>query len=176
MQRIDLDFSGRRRPVGVGRWLGLGLGIAALATVIAWNHWHWQSRVVAAEKQLRTVQAALQARQPAAQKMDDTQLAAEWGRAMTVAEELNQPWDKLFATVEAQATGSVALLTFEPDAAKRELVLTAEARNFEAMLGFYRMLGQQDHLSGVVLQSHQVNSQDNEKPVRFRMTAKWAAN
>ncbi|MFZ4538057.1 hypothetical protein [Propionivibrio sp.] len=176
MQRIDLNFATKHQPAGVAAWLLLLLGIAALAAVIAWDRLYWQPLVASGEKQLRASQSALQALQPAALKIDDSQLAAEWGRAIAVAGELNLPWEKLFSTFEAEAERPVAILTLEPDAGKRELVLTAEARNFEAMLAYYRMLKQKENLSAVVLHAHQVNQKDSEKPIRFRITAKWAVN
>ena len=106
--------------------------------------------------------------------MSDEQLAAEWRQTSAVAGALNQPWESLFSMLEAAApAGQVAMLTLEPNAALRELALTAEAKNFKAMLDFYRLLGRHADWSEVVLHSHQINQQDNEKPIRFRITAKW---
>ncbi|HOE40395.1 MAG TPA: hypothetical protein PLB25_01985 [Rhodoferax sp.] len=176
MRRIDLNFSSRAQPAGAARWVGLLLGIVALVGVMAWDRLYWQPLIATNEKQLRSLQMALAARQPVVPKMDDVQLAAEWGQALAVAGTLNLPWEKLFATLEGQSVGQVALLSLEPDAVRRELVLTAEGRSLKAMLGFYKMLQQQGDLSAVVLHSHQVNQQDSEKPVRFHITAKWAAS
>jgi len=173
MQRIDLDFANARRPAGAGCWLLLVLGISALAAVTAWDHLYWKPLIAADGKRLHSAQLALEARHPASLKIQGTQLAAEWGRAMAIARELNLPWEKLFATFETQAERPVAILSLEPDVVKGELVLTAEARNFEEMLAYYRMLQQQENLSAVVLHTHQVNQQDQEKPIRFRITAKW---
>lgn len=176
MQRIHLDFAHTHRPAGAIRWLSLLIGTLGLAAVISWNHWHWQARIATQEKRLHSLQVALESRQPAGMRMDDAQLAGEWKRAMAVAAELNLPWEKLFATFEAEAERPVALLSLEPDVVKGELILTAEAKNFEEMLSYYRMLQQQDNLSAVVLHTHQVNQQDREKPIRFRVTAKWVVN
>lgn len=176
MQPTYLDFANDRRPAGAGRWLFLLLGIVALAAVISWDRLYWQPLLVAGELRLHSLQKAADARRPAALKIDDKQLAAEWNRAIVVAGELNLPWEKLFATFEAEAERPVALLSLEPDVVKRELVLTAEAKNFEEMLAYYRMLQRQENLSAVVLHTHQINQQDREKPVRFRITAKWAVN
>jgi Tfp pilus assembly protein PilN len=175
MQPLDLDFSTQRRPAGLGRWFTLLAGVAALAGTLAWNALVWQPRLAAAEKQLRAFQSSLTAQQPVLRKISDEQLAAEWRQAIAVAGALNQPWEKLFSMLEATTGGQVALLTLEPNAALRELVLTAEAKNFNAMLDFYRLLGQQADLTSVVLHSHQINQQDNDKPVRFRITATWGA-
>jgi Tfp pilus assembly protein PilN len=52
-------------------------------------------------------------------------------------------------------------------------VITGEAKTLEDLLEFIRYLQEQDSLSGVTLQSHKVNQQDREKPVRFRVVAAW---
>lgn len=175
MQPLDLNFSTQRRPAGLVRWLVLLAGVATLAGLLAWNALVWQPRLIAADKQLRILQSGLTARQPVLRKMSDEQLAAEWRQTSAVAGALNQPWEKLFSILEAAPGGQVALLTLEPNATLRELVLTAEAKNFNAMLDFYRLLGQQADLSAVALHSHQINQQDNDKPIRFRITATWGA-
>ena len=176
MKRIDLDFASTPRPAGPARWLSLIVGVVCLSAVTGWNHLYWQPRIAAEADHLQSMQTTLEARRPAALKIEDAQLAAEWARAMSVAGELNLPWEKLFATFEAEAERPVALLSLEPDVVKGELILTAEAKNFEEMLAYYRMLQQQDNLSAVVLHTHQVNQQDQEKPIRFRITAKWVVN
>ena len=176
MSRIYLDFANSRRPAGATQWLLFLLGIVAIAATIGWNRLYWQPRIEAGEKQLNSVKTALASRQPPTLKIEDAQLAAEWNRAIVIARELNLPWEKLFATFETEAERPVGILSLEPDVSKGELVLTAEARNFEEMLAYYRMLQQQENLSAVVLHTHQVNQQDREKPIRFRITAKWGVN
>lgn len=173
MPRLHLNFANTPRPAGAAPWLLLLVGAAACALAIGWDRLYWQPQLAEGERQLQAVQSALAAQQPGTLKIDDAQLASEWKRAITVARELNLPWEKLFSTFEAQAEQPVGILTLEPDASKGELVLTAEARNFEAMLAYYRMLQQQENFSAVVLHTHQVNQQDREKPIRFRVTAKW---
>ncbi|MFZ2268599.1 MAG: hypothetical protein WAV95_13575 [Azonexus sp.] len=176
MPRINLNFAQTRQPPHVLAWFGLILGLTAVGATVGWQQEYWQPRLSAAEASLRTAQTALAARQPAARKIDDVQLAAEWNRASAVAGKLNMPWEKLFATFEAEAERHVGLLSLEPDVTKGELILTAEAKNFEEMLAYYRMLQTQEHLSAVILHTHQVNQQDREKPIRFRITAKWGAS
>jgi Tfp pilus assembly protein PilN len=175
MRPIHLDFVQARRPIGAAGWAMLLLGCAAMAGVVAEDILDWQPRLDAREEQLHSLQAAIEARRPVIAKLDDKQLAGEWAKAMAVSSSLNLPWEKLFATFEAEAERPVAVLALEPDAVKRELVLNGEARNFEAMVGYYRMLQEQPIFSDVVLHTHQVNQQDRDKPIRFRVTAGWAA-
>lgn len=173
MPRIHLNFAKTPQPAGVARWLLLLCGVAALSAAVAWQHGVWQPQQAVAEARLHTLQLALKARQPATLKIEDAQLAAEWNRAISVAGKLNLPWEKLFAIFESEGETHVGILSLEPDVIKGELVLTAEAKNFAEMLAYYRMLQAQDNLSAVVLHTHQVNQLDREKPVRFRVTAKW---
>jgi Tfp pilus assembly protein PilN len=175
MRPVHLDFVQARRPVGFAGWAMLLVGIAAIASVVAVDILDWQPRAAVREEQLQALQTAIEARRPTAAKMDDKQLASEWAKAIAVSQELNLPWEKLFATFEAESERPVAVLALEPDAVKRELVVNGEAKNFEAMLGYYRMLQDQAIFSDVVLHTHQVNQQDREKPIRFRVTASWAA-
>jgi Tfp pilus assembly protein PilN len=175
MQPLHLDFSTQRRPAGIARWLTLLAGVAALVGVLAWQGLVWQPRLTVAEKKLRALQSDLTARRPVLRNMSNEQLTTEWRQTTAVAGALNQPWEQLFSMLEAATGRQVALLTLEPNATLREVVLTAEAKNFNAMLDFYRLLGQQAELSAVVLHSHQINQQDNDKPIRFRITATWGA-
>ena len=171
MQTVFLDFTRSRRPTALAGALLFALGGLALAAVAAWNLLYWEPLASANEKALLAVRARIA--KPAAPAIDSAQLAAEWKKALLVAEELNRPWEKLFAALEENVDRPVALLTLEPDAQKGELVLTAEAKNFAEMLGYYRLLQQKDNLRNVTLHTHQINQQDKEKPVRFRITANW---
>ena len=52
--------------------------------------------------------------------------------------------------------------------------LTGEARDFDVLMNYFRHLQEQPVLTEVVLQTHQINRQDRDKPVRFRIAAHWA--
>ena len=175
MRRIHLDFMRVRRPTGIAGWALLLFGLACIGAVIAWNETYWQPLNTVTAERLRSVRAASEVRRAALAKMDDAQLLTEWKRAITVADTLNLPWEKLFATFEADVGEPVAILSLAPDAEKHELVLTAEAKNFDAMLANFRRLQQQEIFSDLALHSHQINRQDRENPIRFRITAKWTA-
>jgi Tfp pilus assembly protein PilN len=175
MDRVDLDFVAKRHRPDWSAWALLLTGALVLALVVAWQHFDRDAEIAARRAQLNALQTALEAKRPTAARLDDKQLASEWTRAIGVAGELNQPWDKLFAVLEKDVNRPVALLTLEPDAAKHELMLTAEAKNFDEMLAYYRYLQQQEMLSSVVLHAHQVNQQDKERPINFRITANWVA-
>ncbi|SRR6266581_3324546 len=172
MERVHLDFVRTPRH-GRHAWVLPAIAAIGLAGLVAWTDSDLQPRLAAAEVRLSEQQARLDALRPTGSKLEDKDLAGEWSRAMKVAAELNLPWDKLFTTFEANADKPVALLTLEPNAAKREVILTAEAKNFEEMLAFYRRLQQENIFASVALHTHQINQQDRDRPVRFRITAAW---
>ncbi len=174
MRRIDLDFVTHRRA-GIAGWLILFAGIAAAGAVVAWQQLNQAPRLAEREARWSELDRAIAARQPAPVRGDDKQLAADWSKAIAVAGDLNLPWEQLFATFESQKERPVALLSLEPDAVKHEIVVTAEAKNFDEMLSFYRYLQDQPIFHAVSLHAHQVNQQDREKPIRFRITAAWGA-
>ncbi len=93
-----------------------------------------------------------------------------------VLAKLTLPWDKMFQAVEWSAGKDVALLGMEPDAEKHEVKISAEAKNLTAMTRYLRQLSTQEIFSSVYLQSHQVQQQMAEKPVRFTLIAAWKSS
>jgi Tfp pilus assembly protein PilN len=170
---MHLDFLHPHRRPAIGGWLLLLLGLLALAGALGWRFLDLGPRLVSGEAELRRLQGAVAAGEPATVRLSDEQLAAEWARAAKVAKELAAPWAPLFALLEGATGQPVALLSLEPDGNRHELILTGEARNFAALLDYYRYLQQQPMLTTVALQTHQVSRQDRDKPVRFRITAHW---
>jgi hypothetical protein len=76
-------------------------------------------------------------------------------------------------TALEKAPSNVALLAVEPSAAKRSLSLTAEAANSAQMLNYIQALQGDNHLSDVILVSHQVQLQAPGAPIRFQVRANW---
>ncbi|MEC5163379.1 hypothetical protein ACFDR9_001662 [Janthinobacterium sp. CG_23.3] len=89
--------------------------------------------------------------------------------------QLNLPWRELQDAVAAATPATVALLTLEPDAAKRVLKLGAEAKTSEQMIAYIEELKRQELFTGVALTRHEINEQDPNKPIRFQLEAHWAA-
>lgn len=174
MRRVHLDFVTTHRATGWSDWILLSLGVAGVAGLMAWNELRWQPLNAAAEAHLHSLETKT-ARSAPTPRLNDVQLVAEWTRAITIANELNLPWDALFTTFEAEADRPVAILALEPDAVKHECAIAGEAKNFEEMLAYYRLLQQKDIFSDLALHTHQINRQDRENPIRFRITAKWMA-
>jgi Tfp pilus assembly protein PilN len=106
---------------------------------------------------------------------DPQTIALEVKRASEIAVQLKLPWRELFASVEAASTPDVALLSIESDTGKRQVSIGAEARDLDSMLGYLRVLSQTPAFSNVHLQSHRLQEQDPQRPVRFVIAADWAS-
>lgn len=104
---------------------------------------------------------------------DAEQKAREVIKANEVLRRITLPWDELFAAVESAAPGEVALLTMEPDAEKRVLKISGEAKHVAAMLDYVRLLEGRTMFHTVTLSNHQVQVTDPQRPVRFSLVAAW---
>jgi len=68
----------------------------------------------------------------------------------------------------------VALLQLEPEAQRRLLKVTAEARDRDAMFAYLRALAASGELGEVSLLRHQVQLYNPQKPIRFSLQASFA--
>ena len=87
--------------------------------------------------------------------------------------QLNLPWRALHDAVRAATPPSVALLALEPDAKRRVLRITAEAKNSDDMLAYVSRLEREEWFGSVTLVRHEVIEQDPNRPLRFQIDAGW---
>jgi Tfp pilus assembly protein PilN len=87
--------------------------------------------------------------------------------------QLNLPWRALHDAVKAATPPTVALLALEPDARRRTLRITAEARGSDEMLAYVDRMQRQDWFADVALTRHEINEQDPNRPIRFQLDAQW---
>jgi hypothetical protein len=157
-------------------WLRAGvllLGVVALAAVLAYAQWQLFPEVAAQRQRLQAEAASLGAT-PSATTVKPAELTQAWHRAQMASKQLGLPWTRLFAAIGKAGTGGdVALVSIEPEPLKASVVLVAEARNLDGMLGFVNALQASPDLADVTLQSHTINKTVPEQPVRFRLTASW---
>lgn len=90
-----------------------------------------------------------------------------------VIERMIVPWDRLLDQLESAVGNEIALLSIQPDAANGLVRINGEARDFKAMLEYARRLDGTDVLAGTMLLSHEVKTQDPQKPVVFALSANW---
>lgn len=132
------------------------------------------------QRELAALQAALAAKSSApVQKVAVTRLpklAPAQAKAVNDAVmQLNLPWRDLHDAVRAATPASVALLSLEPDAKRRTLRITAEARASDDMFAYVGKMQAQDWFSSVVLTRHEIMEQDPNRPIRFQISAQWSA-
>ncbi len=122
--------------------------------------------------------AALQARvvPVAAPVADAAPISEPQATAVNAAVmQLNLPWRALQDAVAAATPAGVALLALEPDAKKRTLRISAEARTSDEMIDYVARLKREELFSDVALTHHEINDQDPNRPIRFELDAAWSA-
>ncbi|MEH6437220.1 PilN domain-containing protein [Massilia sp. DD77] len=179
MRRTRIDFAPRslRRllfqtpPRMLGPLAG-AVAACALAGVYAWDY-------AEQRRELDALHAALAARASAAAPAPaaaQRKIAVPEQQANAVNDavlQLNLPWRELYDAVRAATPASVALLALEPDAKRRTLRLTAEAKNSDDMFAYIGKLQEQAWFTSVVLTRHEVAEQDPNRPLRFQLSAQW---
>jgi hypothetical protein len=171
MRRIDLDYiAPPRRPLWPGvLLLALSLAVAGELAV--------RYREVRAElDRLQVAGGLLNAERRPTRVVSKERLDEEAKSAEIVVRQLTLPWTSLVEKVEKAATTNVAVLQLQPDAQKRLLRLTAEARHQAAMLEYLRRLAAARMLADVHVVSHQVQLEDPRRPIKFTVQASLRGN
>lgn len=170
MTGLWLDYQ-QQRPV---QWLGpLLLALAATAATFSGAYWlELNDRAAALERKLEMIEHGHGIRFAGGQRGQQT-LAQEVARANEVLHQLTLPWQELLLAVEAAGGRNVTLLSLEPDMERREVKIGGEARDMMVLLNYISQLEQQQVFGQVMLQSHQVQLREPERPVRFALLAVW---
>jgi len=101
------------------------------------------------------------------------ELQQELRAANAILQQLALPWEELFHELEASAGSNVALLSVEPDPQGRQVKISGEAKDLQALFGYMRRLGRSGVLAHVYLAGHAVKDQDPQRPVTFTLAADW---
>lgn len=167
-RRLHLDYVAPRWPAWPG-WmvLALGAGLAAAsigAGVAARMH------IAALEARLQPARAAPRIATPAdpgvARRADqEAKAAAE------AAQRLAFSWQPIFDAVEKAARPEVSLLALQPDPARGTVQISAEARDADAMLAYWRALDADAGLAAVHIAQYQVQEREPQQPIRFVLQA-----
>jgi len=157
------------KPFPVAGVILLLLAIAAL--FLAGQHYYrlttqlsdWQISLGKFERQV----------QVKPKRRDGPEMMQEIRQANEILRQISLPWEKLFQAVESSVNQEVTLLGLEPDIEKHIVRIRCEAKNIAAMLNYIRQLQKQHEFRSIYLQSHQIQEQDLERPVRFSLVAAW---
>lgn len=170
LRRMQLDFASTETGAS---WPGIAvllLGVAACGFTAALLQQELE-RAARAQAELGVLGVQRRAEDRdlrSARQQGDTVM-----RANAVAHELARRWDRVFLAIEAAAAPDVALLGIEPDARKRLVRISAEAKGKNEMLDYVARLQAAQPLQRILLDQHEVLSQAPEKPVRFVVSAEW---
>jgi hypothetical protein len=173
MRSFYFDLIATSRPRVWVRGILLIVGLCAIAGVLGYERTVLNPELEA-QRQLVSDQRNKMGSKPTSSAMRPEELAKAWRNAQNAATELNLPWSRFFASLgQSSMAGEVALISIEPDTQKGQVLVVAEARNFEGMLNFVSALQLSDEFSEVALQSHLINRAVPEQPIRFRLSTKW---
>jgi Tfp pilus assembly protein PilN len=170
---IDMEFAPRQRRLSIkviGAFviscLLFAASVAAVRLQLAANAEQEKSMGRATQSNAATLN-----KPPKPVRMDSKALARHQ-LLKQVSHGLETPWADLLASLET-APADVALLSVEPSAAKRSLLLTAETAGPKEMLNYLRALQTDPHFSNAALVSHQVQVQAPGTPLLFKLHATW---
>ena len=168
---IQLDFAGHRRGLSLAGGLLLALGAVAAATVLL-EYRAVSSHRAGLELRLAAVTRARNP-EPSRDAAADTRIAVS---AQQAAVDLATPWTLLLSELEQaskDSQGQVALLGVEPDHAKHNVRVSAEARTLALALAYVQRLQSSRSLEYPMLDRHELRADDAQHPVRFELTGEW---
>jgi Tfp pilus assembly protein PilN len=94
-------------------------------------------------------------------------------QSQSILRELTVPWQDLFSIVEDYPDHDVALIGIDQNPAQSQIRITAEAKDFDAMIAYLKYLQASLLLREAVLNDHLIETNVPGKPVRFQITAVW---
>ena len=164
-----VDFAAPpRRVTGLGALLCcIGLG-AVIATAMSFE------RTAAERARLDGAMETLSSKHRPA--LDDPMRVKEQAEFAKMNRELDIPWTRLLAELEAASTdmsSKVSLLQVEPDPDKHSVRITAEVRSLPDGLAYLERLQQSKVLRYPLLESHEHLKDDPEHAVRIKLVAEW---
>ncbi|MTV40557.1 PilN domain-containing protein [Duganella radicis] len=173
MRQLNFNFSGHLSLLQQAGKIFLLLSVV-LAAYCVWKYEETEqelSVIRAHQSKLARVQSDASATRQNAEVLSAKDEEIKY--ANRVIDRLALPWDRLFNEMENTVDADVVLLDVAPDAERGRISFTSETRDLSTMLNYERRLAQSPLLRDVVIQSHQVQIQDPQKPVRFVVAADW---
>lgn len=166
VRRLHLDYVAAPFPAWPG-WSLLALGAALAAGVFAAGY--------AASREVLRLEARVHAAVPAAapRVRTDPVQARRAEREVKAANEalhrLTFAWQPVFDVVERSAREDVALLGVQPDAGRRVVVISAEAKDVETMLAYWRALAEAGPVAAAHIVRYEIQQREPRRPVRFQI-------
>jgi len=173
MRAIHLDYALSRKPSVLGLVM---FALALLALLTIWQrHHNINQQLVMLDQSILQLKASkgLQPAEPQLQAKSSADILAKIEEAKKLASFLMIPWGDVLNSLEASALDDLALLAIEPDAKKRQLKITAEAKNKDILFSYLEKLEASDELANVYLLKHEIVEDVDQHPIRFVAVATW---
>jgi len=173
MRAIHLDFASNRKPSLLGLVM---FALALLLLMMVWQRYtHINQQLLTLDQSIQELKErkGLKPAEPQLQAKSSADLLAKIEEAKKLASFLMIPWGDVLSALEASALDDLALLAIEPDAKKRQLKITAEAKNKDIMFSYLEKLEVSDELANVYLLKHEVFEDVDQHPIRFVAVATW---
>ena len=166
--RIDIDFRKRQRRLPVIGAVALLLGVtAAFLTYDDYNNALIDSDLMS---------MSLARYDSNGRNARDNVAAINPAEISAATRQLAMPWSALLNDLESVAKDSakdVALLEIAPDVAKQTVRLSGEARSLQAALDYLSRLQEAESIIYPLLENHEIQTSDRNRPVRFVIVADW---
>ena len=156
-------------PVGAALLL---LGAASLGAILLEYRTEEQKR----EGLELRLTAATRANTPAPAPGEAIAQARILVSAQQAARDLATPWTRLLAELEQaskDSQGQVSLLGVQPDHAKHNVRISAEARTLALAVAYVQRLQTSRSIEYPMLDRHEIRADDAQHPVRFELTGAW---
>ena len=150
--------------------------LALLVLMFVWQrHTHINQQLLTLDQSIQELKErkGLKPAEPQRQAKSSVDLLAKIEEAKKLASFLMIPWGDVLNALEASVLNDLALLAIEPDAKKRQLKITAEAKNKDILFSYLEKLEASDELANVYLLKHEVFDDVDQHPIRFVAVATW---
>jgi len=173
MNRIELDFIAPGARPGALSWMLLALGLLAFGiAALAWRATDADMREAASQLDRLRAAPVAKAVKPSL-RVDATAQARQRGETNT-RRALGLPWTTLLTTLQDTLPDDIALLELDADGRRGDFLLTAEAKDYQAMLEYYQMLQAEPGLRAVSLTRHELHEIDGVQGVNFSLRGDWS--
>lgn len=149
MKTLQLNFSDQKQRKRQQSNLVLVALLLLIVVGMLFEHSRIDNQIINIEDTI----ARSQGRKPVKQAKPTEQDLRKLQTAKLMQEKLNFPWHELLAAIESvkgQAK-NIRLITIQPNPAKNEVLISAEAPNLKAMLAFVSLLEEQAVLENALL-------------------------
>ena len=97
----------------------------------------------------------------------------ELDEATAVFRQLTMPWPEFFRSLERAHAPDIALLSLQPEAARRAVTISGEAKAYGDVLAYVGRLRAEPQLANVHLTANELRESDPQRPVLFIVSAVW---